>query len=207
MRPSTNSARWQCELCPKHFTRLFALKAHLRNHTNERPFQCKVCGKSFTRNHDRKSHEQIHGGERSFVCKGELQDGQWGCGRRFNRASNLERHFRSTTGKRCRKPLLDEEAANCNATGTSIRTTGTESGPGTELTVSSQGSTLITPSQSGVTDITETPPTTREDGWNKAQFCSPSDIFNSGSHHSSCHGLNQDQVERWYKRDLPVCVS
>ncbi|KAL2756873.1 hypothetical protein ACRALDRAFT_1049105 [Sodiomyces alcalophilus JCM 7366] len=110
-RVQKHPATFQCNLCPKRFTRAYNLRSHLRTHTDERPFVCTVCGKAFARQHDRKRHEGLHSGEKKFVCKGELKaGGQWGCGRRFARADALGRHFRSEAGRICIKPLLDEES-------------------------------------------------------------------------------------------------
>ena len=110
-RVQKHPATFQCNLCPKRFTRAYNLRSHLRTHTDERPFVCTVCGKAFARQHDRKRHEGLHSGEKKFVCRGELQTGGgWGCGRRFARADALGRHFRSEAGRICIKPLLDEEA-------------------------------------------------------------------------------------------------
>lgn len=110
-RVQKHPATFQCNLCPKRFTRAYNLRSHLRTHTDERPFVCTVCGKAFARQHDRKRHEGLHSGEKKFVCKGELgTGGSWGCGRRFARADALGRHFRSEAGRICIKPLLDEEA-------------------------------------------------------------------------------------------------
>ncbi|EAS33001.3 C2H2 type zinc finger domain-containing protein [Coccidioides immitis RS] len=111
-RVQKHPATFQCNLCPKRFTRAYNLRSHLRTHTDERPFVCTVCGKAFARQHDRKRHEGLHSGEKKFVCRGDLtRGGQWGCGRRFARADALGRHFRSEAGRVCIKPLLDEEAA------------------------------------------------------------------------------------------------
>lgn len=111
-RVQKHPATFQCNLCPKRFTRAYNLRSHLRTHTDERPFVCTVCGKAFARQHDRKRHEGLHSGEKKFICKGGLASGaQWGCGRRFARADALGRHFRSEAGRVCIKPLLDEEAA------------------------------------------------------------------------------------------------
>ncbi|KAJ5678700.1 Zinc finger C2H2 [Penicillium macrosclerotiorum] len=110
-RVQKHPATFQCNLCPKRFTRAYNLRSHLRTHTDERPFVCTVCGKAFARQHDRKRHEGLHSGEKKFVCRGDLsQGGHWGCGRRFARADALGRHFRSEAGRVCIKPLLDEES-------------------------------------------------------------------------------------------------
>ncbi|PGH27541.1 hypothetical protein AJ80_00782 [Polytolypa hystricis UAMH7299] len=110
-RVQKHPATFQCNLCPKRFTRAYNLRSHLRTHTDERPFVCTVCGKAFARQHDRKRHEGLHSGEKKFVCRGDLsRGGNWGCGRRFARADALGRHFRSEAGRVCIKPLLDEEA-------------------------------------------------------------------------------------------------
>ncbi|KAJ9631888.1 DNA-binding transcription factor [Taxawa tesnikishii (nom. ined.)] len=110
-RVQKHPATFQCNLCPKRFTRAYNLRSHLRTHTDERPFVCTVCGKAFARQHDRKRHEGLHSGEKKFVCRGVLKTGtQWGCGRRFARADALGRHFRSEAGRVCIRPLLDEEA-------------------------------------------------------------------------------------------------
>jgi hypothetical protein len=111
-RVQKHPATFQCNLCPKRFTRAYNLRSHLRTHTDERPFVCTVCGKAFARQHDRKRHEGLHSGEKKFVCKGELRSSpgsHWGCGRRFARADALGRHFRSEAGRVCIKPLLEEE--------------------------------------------------------------------------------------------------
>ncbi|KAI5780229.1 hypothetical protein DFH27DRAFT_361023 [Peziza echinospora] len=111
-RVQKHPATFQCNLCPKRFTRAYNLRSHLRTHTDERPFVCTICGKAFARQHDRKRHEGLHSGEKKFVCRGQLKaGGTWGCGRRFARADALGRHFRSEAGRICIRPLLDEEHA------------------------------------------------------------------------------------------------
>jgi hypothetical protein len=101
----------QCPMCPKRYTRYFNLQSHFLTHENLRPFACTVCERRFFRQDDRKSHERLHlPNARSFVCRGVLTSGQeWGCGRRFSRKQNLERHFKSEKGMRCKRPLADEQ--------------------------------------------------------------------------------------------------
>ncbi|KAI0184188.1 hypothetical protein EV127DRAFT_312797, partial [Xylaria flabelliformis] len=109
-RVQKHPATFQCNLCPKRFTRAYNLRSHLRTHTDERPFVCTICGKAFARQHDRKRHEGLHSVEKKFVCRGTLRSGgQWGCGRRFVRADALERHHRSEAGMVCLKPKLAED--------------------------------------------------------------------------------------------------
>ena len=113
-RVQKHPATFQCNLCPKKFSRAYNLRSHLRTHTDDRPFVCSVCSKAFARQHDRKRHEGLHSEEKKFVCRGELSrlSGHiWGCGRRFARPDALGRHFRSEAGRTCIKPLLDEEEA------------------------------------------------------------------------------------------------
>lgn len=111
-RPQRQPATFQCNLCPKRFTRAHNLRSHLRAHTDERPFVCSVCRRAFSRQHDRKRHEILHSGEKKFVCRGDLKNGdKWGCGRRFARGmDSLGIHFRSEAGRICIRPLLAEEA-------------------------------------------------------------------------------------------------
>lgn len=83
----------------------------MRAHTDERPFVCGVCGRAFTRQHDRRTHEQLHNREMKWVCGGVLENGEnWGCGRRYDRKSNLNRHQRSKIGRGCIKPTSDGDA-------------------------------------------------------------------------------------------------
>lgn len=52
---------FQCNLCPKQFTRASTLNTHeMREHKNERPFSCKTCEKTFVRKYERDRHESIH---------------------------------------------------------------------------------------------------------------------------------------------------
>ncbi|TRX89658.1 hypothetical protein FHL15_009408 [Xylaria flabelliformis] len=109
-RVKKHPATFQCNLCPKRFTRAYNLRSHLRTHTEERPFVCPVCGKAFAHQHDRTRHESLHSGEKKFVCRGTLgSGGEWGCGRRFARADALGRHYRSEAGMICLKPKLAED--------------------------------------------------------------------------------------------------
>ncbi|KAM7220383.1 hypothetical protein V8F06_004162 [Rhypophila decipiens] len=56
----TAVAKWECDLCPRKFTRQANLKAHVDNHFGTRNHACETCGKMFTRAYDRNRHRKIH---------------------------------------------------------------------------------------------------------------------------------------------------
>lgn len=103
-------ATFECNLCPKKFTRNHNLRSHLRSHADDRPFACYFCGKPFIRKDDCKVHEQNHGGKK-FLCGGPLKivNSEWGCGKAFVRPIELQKHLESEEGQICLQPLRDEE--------------------------------------------------------------------------------------------------
>ncbi|KAF2116189.1 hypothetical protein BDV96DRAFT_645526 [Lophiotrema nucula] len=105
---------FDCTQCDAKFTRKHNLKIHMRTHDapNEKSFVCSICGKTFARQGDRTRHEStLHSGPKEFTCGGQLQNGaKWGCGRVFNRADVLNRHYRSEKGRACKLPLEEEES-------------------------------------------------------------------------------------------------
>ncbi|KAF6793040.1 zinc finger protein [Colletotrichum sojae] len=60
MSRRTETARFQCTICQKSFTRNINLKGHERSHFGERPYACSTCGKAFARLNDCRRHERIH---------------------------------------------------------------------------------------------------------------------------------------------------
>ena len=99
-----------CNQCSRTFNKLSTLRIHFRTHTNERPYVCRYCDKAFPRKGDCERHQLGHSGMKKFVCGGKLlKGGSWGCGARFHRSDGLLEHF--NTKSKCRKPLLDEKAA------------------------------------------------------------------------------------------------
>lgn len=53
--------KFQCDDCPKSFTRKAALTAHVDSaHLMRRPYECSTCEKKFVRNNDRRRHEKLH---------------------------------------------------------------------------------------------------------------------------------------------------
>lgn len=55
------TAKFECPICGKKFTRNFHMRNHVLSHNGERPHACPECGKAFTRANDCKRHEKIHG--------------------------------------------------------------------------------------------------------------------------------------------------
>ncbi|CAJ0764320.1 23163_t:CDS:2 [Entrophospora sp. SA101] len=72
--------------CPKTFTRMYNLKAHLRSHSPARPYQCTMCPRSFSRKHDLQRHIRVHTGVKPYVCPC--------CHKAFARTDALRRHFK-----------------------------------------------------------------------------------------------------------------
>ncbi|KAL0931445.1 zinc finger protein [Colletotrichum truncatum] len=60
MSRRVESAKFQCNICQKSFTRNINLKGHERSHFGERPYACSHCGKAFARLNDCRRHERIH---------------------------------------------------------------------------------------------------------------------------------------------------
>lgn len=59
-REVPKDAKFQCDLCPKAFTRLANLEGHKNSHLGRRPYACTTCGKAFARANDRRRHEKKH---------------------------------------------------------------------------------------------------------------------------------------------------
>ncbi|KAI8191410.1 Gastrula zinc finger protein XlCGF8.2DB [Colletotrichum sp. SAR 10_65] len=60
MSRRVETAKFECSICKKSFTRNINLKGHERSHFGERPFACSHCGKAFARLNDCRRHERIH---------------------------------------------------------------------------------------------------------------------------------------------------
>ncbi|KAF5517107.1 Vegetative incompatibility protein HET-E-1 [Colletotrichum siamense] len=60
MSRRVETAKFECSICKKLFTRNINLKGHERSHFGERPYACSHCGKAFARLNDCRRHERIH---------------------------------------------------------------------------------------------------------------------------------------------------
>lgn len=101
-----------CGECGNQFTRKHNLTLHTRIHKKEDEEErlvCRHCPQTFGRQGARRPHEITqHSDTQEFKCGGRLEDGtEWGCGKIFNRAENLARHYKSKRGGRCVPPDRD----------------------------------------------------------------------------------------------------
>ena len=82
-----NKNKFQCERCPKQFTRSDRLKVHIRNHTGEKPLKCDHCPKQYASRDMLKIHIRQHTGERPYTC--EI------CKSTFTDGSNYRKHYKN----------------------------------------------------------------------------------------------------------------
>ena len=105
-----STREFQCQHCPRVFTKRYNLESHLSTHKNDRHHICEYCGTPFSRRSDLKRHIGTHEDTKRFVCSGILQNGEhWGCGKSFSRSDILANHHKSKIGRECRRPLLEEQ--------------------------------------------------------------------------------------------------
>jgi uncharacterized C2H2 Zn-finger protein len=107
-RPQKHPSIYQCDLCPKRFTRNTTLVDHRRTHTNERPFQCPACDATFGRQKEMKRHLDTHSNEKKHFCQGTYVEGQkevaFGCGKGFTRKDALKEHLKARVSEKCFSP-------------------------------------------------------------------------------------------------------
>ncbi len=74
--------------CGQAFTQKSGLNVHERTHTGVEPFRCDICGRGFKEASNLTKHRRTHTGEKPFACAHP------GCGKRFARTDQLQRHMK-----------------------------------------------------------------------------------------------------------------
>ncbi|XP_014216317.1 zinc finger protein 543 [Copidosoma floridanum] len=99
---------FQCDKCPKAFTRRIMLKSHQSVHSTQRGFTCQACEKWFPTKSALVRHERTHTGEKPFGCNI--------CHRAFAQKEILLRHLMTHSGQKpfqcqhCEKSFTQREA-------------------------------------------------------------------------------------------------
>ncbi|XP_015588346.1 zinc finger protein 543 isoform X2 [Cephus cinctus] len=99
---------FQCDKCPKAFTRRIMLKSHQSVHSTQRGFTCQACEKWFPTRSALIRHERTHTGEKPFGCNI--------CHRAFAQKEILLRHLMTHSGQKpfqcqhCEKSFTQREA-------------------------------------------------------------------------------------------------
>ncbi|XP_053977193.1 zinc finger protein 189-like [Hylaeus anthracinus] len=99
---------FQCDKCPKAFTRRIMLKSHQSVHSTQRGFTCQACEKWFPTRSALVRHERTHTGEKPFGCNI--------CHRAFAQKEILLRHLMTHSGQKpfqcqhCEKSFTQREA-------------------------------------------------------------------------------------------------
>lgn len=81
-----NSARKECDICGKTFTKPYQVERHKRIHTGDRPYKCDLCTKSFAQKSTLQMHQKHHTGDRPYACPY--------CEYSFTQKGNLRTHVK-----------------------------------------------------------------------------------------------------------------
>lgn len=101
LQTHTGHRPFVCLTCGQHFSEAATLQQHQRRHTSEKPYVCDHpgCGKSFAVAGALTIHKRTHSGVKPFKCTY--------CDRAFAESSNLSKHLRTHTGVKpyvCKEP-------------------------------------------------------------------------------------------------------